>query len=141
MVYNVYKFKNHLKNLKIDNFKDKNLEEISIKEKKHQKKTLFIDSDIEIVLIVWPPNYETGIHSHPDGGCISKCLDNCLLEKRFSTKTLEIIGSNSQNKDDISYIDNSLYYHQIVNNSDKISYSLHIYSPPNYYIKNRNISI
>ena len=32
-------------------------------------------------------------------------------------------------------------YHKIINDTDTISYSLHIYSPPNYYNTNRNISI
>ena len=141
MVYNVLKFRNYLKKINFVNFKDKNLENKAIKTKSHIKKCLFRDKKVELLLIIWPPNYETKVHSHPDGGCISKCINNKLVEERYNTKTLEIIEKKNFNKNDISYIDNNLYYHKIINDTNKFAYSLHIYSPPNYYNKNRNISI
>ena len=138
---NVLKFKNYLKKFNLNNFKDKILENEAIQTKSHIKKCLFRDKQVEMLLIVWPPNYETKVHSHPEGGCISKCIDNKLVEERYNTKTLDIIGKKIFNINDISYIDNKLYYHKIINDTDTISYSLHIYSPPNYYNTNRNISI
>lgn len=141
MVYNVLKFRNYLKKINLVNFKDKNLENKAIKTKSHIKKCLFRDNKVEMLLIIWPPNYQTKVHSHPEGGCISKCINNKLVEERYNTKTLDIIEKKKFNKNDISYIDNKLYYHKIINDTDKFAYSLHIYSPPNYYNKNRNISI
>lgn len=141
MVYNVLKFRNYLKKINLVNFKDKNLENKAIKTKSHIKKCLFRNKQVELLLIVWPPSYQTKVHSHPKGGCISKCISNKLVEERYNTKTLDIIEKKNFNKNDISYIDNKLYYHKIINDTDKFAYSLHIYSPPNYYNKNRNISI
>lgn len=141
MVYNVLKFKSYLENLEIKDYKDHKLEKEAFSEKKHKKKVLFIDDQIEMVLIIWPGNYQTGIHSHPEGGCISKCLENTLIENRYDTENVNLIDSKKQQKNSISYIDNKLYYHKIINNTSEVAYSIHIYSPPNYYNKNRNIFI
>ena len=141
MIYNVLNFKEYLENLEINEFVDKDLEQIATRDKKHKKKCLFRDENIEILLIVWPPNYETAVHSHPEGGCISKCLKNNLLEERYNVNSLELIEKKKFKKNNISYIDNTLYYHRIKNLTDYTAYSLHIYSPPNYYNKNRNIFI
>jgi len=139
MIYNVLNFKIPLKNLEIIDFKDLQLEKEAIKTKTHKKKCYFRDNNIEIILIIWPANYATKIHSHPEGGCISKCLENKLIEKTYKVHNLEFIEEKEFNKNNISYIDNTLYYHKIENNTNKVAYSLHIYSPPNYYNKNRNI--
>ena len=65
MVYNVLKFKSYLENLEIKDYRDHKLEKEAFSKKKHKKKVLFIDDQIEMVLIIWPGNYETGIRSHP----------------------------------------------------------------------------
>jgi cysteine dioxygenase len=127
--------------LNISNFRDLNLEIKVKKQKRHQRKILFQDNETEIVLIIWPSNYKTAIHSHPEGGCISKCLQNSVCENRYDVNSKKLIDKKHFYKNNISYIDNTLYYHSIENYSNKISYSLHIYSPPNYYNKNRNIKM
>ena len=98
----------------------------------YNKTVIFKDNKFEIILISWDKNSETKIHSHPSNGCIMRILKGEILEEKYDTKTKEKIGVNKYFEGNTSYIHDDLYYHKIINGSEK-SYSLHIYSPPNFY--------
>jgi hypothetical protein len=83
MIYNVLNFKIPLKNLEIIDFKDLQLEKEAIKTKTHKKKCYFRDNNIEIILIIWPANYATKIHSHPEEGVYLNVWKINLLRKHI----------------------------------------------------------
>ena len=39
--------------------------------------------NIEILMLVWPENYETAIHNHPEDGCMMMCLEGEVCEERY----------------------------------------------------------
>ena len=86
--------------------------------------------EYEIYLIIWDCNSKTPIHDHADNGCWLKVLDGKIHEKKYSD-TLNLLYDNVYENGDISYMNNNVGFHSIIN-SDKISYTLHVYSPPNH---------
>ena len=99
------------------------------KDKKYYKNIIFKNDDLELILIKWERNAETTIHSHPKNGCILKLLEGKLKEERFINNKL--YNSNELSVDSVGYMHDSLGSHKITALED--SYSLHLYSPPNYY--------
>jgi len=85
-------------------------------------------------IITWNKCKESPIHDHSKNGCIYKILHGTLIEELYNNN-LKIIQKNILHKDTIKYIDNKIGYHKIINPTDDISVSLHIYSPPNYKTK------
>lgn len=94
------------------------------------KNTIYQCDKFEIVLICWNKNQTSNIHDHPDKGCILIVLDNYLIEE-FYNLDIKLEKINNINQNEISYIDNTMGYHKIIN-KDKPTISLHIYNPPNY---------
>jgi quercetin dioxygenase-like cupin family protein len=92
--------------------------------KNFEKKILFKNENYELVLINWENGAFTTFHNHPKNGCILKVLDGKLYEYN-EMKPLIL------NKDNVSV---KLYdeYHRII--ALEKTYSLHYYSPPNFYI-------
>lgn len=106
---------------------------INLEDNKYNKNVIYRDDKFEIIFISWGKNAETKIHCHPKNGCIMKILEGKLIEETYnSTFDNKKLGVNYYNFNDTSYIHNSLYKHKIINGKDP-SFSLHIYSPPNYY--------
>ena len=70
-------------------------------------------------IITWNKYQKNSIHDHSKNGCIYNA-------------NLKLIMSKSINQNETKYIDNTIGYHKMINNTDKIIVSLHIYSPPNY---------
>lgn len=107
-----------------------------IKKNTYNKNILYRNDNFEIILISWDKNICTNIHRHPENGCIMNILDGCLKEEIYKTEYgyNNCIKKNTFKKGDISYIHDSLGYHKIYN-KNQYSYSLHIYSPPNFYNK------
>ena len=101
-----------------------NYEEFNInKPNKYEKKILYRNKDYELVLINWKKGAVTKYHNHPKNGCVLKVLNG---------KLNEIDNSNSVilNKNDVTFkLHNQ--YHKIV--ALENTYSLHYYSPPNFY--------
>ena len=57
-----------------------------------------------------------------------KVVDGGLQENIFSDQ-LDLLDIKNYNKNDVTYIDNSIGYHSILNPYYESSVSLHIYSP------------
>lgn len=94
------------------------------------KNIIYQSKLFEIVLICWNSNQSSNIHNHPDKGCILKVVDNYLIEEFYNTN-IKLEKITTINKNDISYIDNDIGYHKIIN-QQKPTISIHIYSPPNF---------
>ena len=92
----------------------------------YNRKLLYRDENIEMLLLCWEPYQYTKLHNHSCNGCLMKILKGNLGECIFSHKGLTF---NDYKVGDISYIDNKIGNH-IIQNNDKNSVSLHIYSPP-----------
>ena len=139
LILDLRKYKNKNLNLFLKNMNNYKLDYLVkeygiIKKKSYNKNIIFRNEDFEIILISWDKNICTNIHSHPENGCIMKILDGNLKEEIYKENHLNsyLIKKNNFNKGDISFIHDSLGYHRIIN-EDQYSYSLHIYSPPNFY--------
>ena len=104
--------------------------EIPYNDRNYKRYTVYIDDLYEIILIEWDKNSESSIHDHGENGCIFRILKGFLLEEIYKEKNLITTSILSEN--DTSYINNSIGYHKIYNKYHDKTYSLHLYSPPNY---------
>lgn len=96
---------------------------------KFQKNLVHRDKQFEIFLINWPLEYQGKIHNHAENGCLLKVLKGELHE-RIYLPNLELQEVKDIGKGSISYLDNTIGYHNINNAYFNNSVSLHIYSPP-----------
>ena len=81
------------------------------------------------------PNQKSTIHNHSENGCLFKILKGNIQENHYNTDNLKKISQKILSINDVNYISNNMYYHQMINLDNDITVSLHIYSPPNYKIK------
>lgn len=63
-----------------------------------------------------------------------KVLEGCLEEYKYDPKKITIIKKNTYMKNSLFFINNS-FYHKIENPTIFPTFSLHIYSPPEYKVK------
>ena len=111
----------------------KYIEDVDDYEYKKIKIPLTNDKDLfDLYLICWGTKAFAPIHDHSNIGCHLFLLQGKLNENLYSVNNNNFIKTNQIKSGDISFINNNLYYHSICNESNKKSYSLHIYSPPNY---------
>jgi len=96
----------------------------------YYKELVYKNNLIEIFVITWSINESSKIHTHPDNGCLMKILYGSLTEEKYDNG-LKLIQTNLLNRDKVSYIEGNKILHKIIN-QNKISVSLHIYSPPNF---------
>ena len=100
------------------------------------KRLVYNNNEYEIFVVSWMPFKKSTIHDHSENGCLYKVLEGNLDEERYSfDKSFKLLETKKQKEKDINYIDNDICLHRMINNTNKIVYSLHIYSPPNYNIK------
>lgn len=85
---------------------------------------------IDIFFIVWKPNSVSKIHNHSKNGCFLFLLKGDIKEEIYSKK-LSLIDINYYSTFDLSYINDSIGYHRIVN-TNKYAYTLHFYHPKNH---------
>lgn len=95
----------------------------------YSKHVLFRNNIFELILIKWDKGCATTIHKHPHNGCLMKVLEGNIIEERYFDE--EKYELNNLKKDDIGFMHNILGDHKIYALEE--SYSLHLYSPPNYY--------
>lgn len=98
----------------------------------YNKKTLFANNMVEIVLICWKEGQKSPIHDHPENGCIMKLLSGQLKEVRYTTN-LKNNAVTYIKPNDVLYIDNYIGFHDIEALKDSVS--LHVYSPPHHVAK------
>jgi cysteine dioxygenase len=100
----------------------------------YKRNTIYQDTEFEIVIITWNKNSKSEIHDHSKNGCALKLLQGNLIEEIYDLK-LNKIKSESLLTNNISFINNNIGYHKIINQNE-LSVSMHIYSPPNYISEN-----
>tara|TARA_B110000027_G_C15845195_1_gene180201 strand:+ start:56 stop:496 length:441 start_codon:yes stop_codon:yes gene_type:complete len=106
---------------------------INLKNNTYNRNLVYRDKNFELFIISWNKNNYSGIHNHSENGCLFKILEGEIVETRYNIKNLEegvMIKYNTYSE--VSYIDNSLYYHKMENIFDIPCISLHIYSPPKF---------
>lgn len=113
--YSSQDWKNYISNLP----KEKNI---------HNKYLIPLKNpDFDFYLIHWPPFVKSPIHSHSDFGCFQKILEGELLEKRFTLDNQKYISEQILQKNQVAFINDFQALHQVINPSNKDSFSLHIY--------------
>jgi len=120
--YNFFKYNNNI-NCLYNLFKNTNINDwhkYKINNpNNYEKNIIFKNNEFELILISWAENATTNYHNHPKNGCILKVLEGKLKENN------KIIFPGHVG---INYHTD---YHKI--KSLKKSYTLHLYSPPDFY--------
>ena len=127
---NIRHLANILKNYDSDDWKKYIINDLS-GNKSYNKSLVNETAEFSIYIITWKKHKESKIHNHSSNGCLSMILQGTLIENYYNNK-LEYTGFKIVEKNNISYIDNNMYYHNMKNNTDNIAVSLHIYSPSNH---------
>lgn len=125
---NVYQFQEFWNKLEINNnyfFPSNN------KEPKYHRKILHRTDIYEIVLIKWEKNSFAKLHYHPKNGCLLKILSGKIREKKYKNNKCYL--DKVYNENQISYMHDYYGGHEI--EALETSFSIHLYSPPNYYEK------
>lgn len=101
---------------------------------KYKRNLVRKDDYIEMLVICWEKGQQSGIHDHPESGCLMKLLDGNIQENVYECVDgkIKCIESNTLVKSDIAYKQGKQGLHDIINSDIEKSVSLHIYSPPNY---------
>lgn len=107
---------------------------INLKKNAYNRTLIYKNYDFDIYLITWDKKCKSKIHNHSENGCIVKVLEGSLIENIYN-KELEKVKTNILPKKSVSFISNNIGFHNIINDTDNISMSLHIYSPPNHKTK------
>jgi cysteine dioxygenase len=90
----------------------------------------------DVYIIVWNSYEKSKIHNHAENGCWLKVLKGKLQENLYDSN-LNSIDHKIIKEGDLSFIKNSIGYHNIINKENEKALTLHIYSPKdhktNYY--------
>lgn len=98
----------------------------------YNRQLIHRNDNYDMYLITWGINSKSKIHNHSNNGCCLKLLDG-KLEENIYDSNLSLKETNLFNSDSISFMSNSIGYHDIKNiDKNNASISLHIYSPPNH---------
>ena len=94
-----------------------------------------IHNDLFTVLVLcWSKGCKSQIHDHPCDGCFIVGIDGKLEETQFQkTKENELIPTitNKISKGDISWMHDTIGFHQVANGSEtENATTIHIYHPP-----------
>jgi hypothetical protein len=103
---------------------------ISFSDTKYNRKKVFQNDQIELIVISWKAQQHTLIHDHPEGGCVMKVLSGLLCEDKYSENAEIYLNTTCLDKGSISYSKGKDILHQILARLDSVS--IHIYAPPNY---------
>ena len=108
---------------------------VKIDDKRYCRNKIFENDNFEIFIISWNKNQNAPIHDHSCNGCWLKVLSGELIENRYKTDSLELYQSNFMKTNDVSFMKNDIGYHSILNASDEIAITFHVYNPPNHKTK------
>jgi cysteine dioxygenase len=108
---------------------------VKIDDKRYCRNKIFENDNFEIFVISWNKNQNAPIHDHSCNGCWLKVLSGELIENRYKTDSLELYQSNFMKTNDVSFMKNDIGYHSILNASDEIAITFHVYNPPNHKTK------
>ena len=90
-----------------------------------------------MMVLCWGESQVSPVHSHPNSNCFVKLLSGVMQETIFSfpsiesSKKLQIIKETQFNRDDVTYMHDSIGLHAMENPShSEGSVTLHLYIPP-----------
>ena len=129
-IKNFQNIKNILNNYSGDDWK----KFIKINDSIYHKEKIFENDYLDIYIITWNKKQQSQIHNHSKNGCWLKMLQGKLIENIYD-KNINLQVKNILNSGDISFMHDDIGYHQIINDNDDISVSLHVYSPPKHVTK------
>ncbi|MDT0559348.1 cysteine dioxygenase family protein [Ichthyenterobacterium sp. W332] len=100
--------------------------------KKYTRNCLYRDENLELILICWEPNQQTSIHNHGGEECWLGICNGEIEEQHFIDENgaLKLIQCETLAEGNISYMNDKLGIHRLINNSDKRVMSLHLYAKP-----------
>ena len=104
---------------------------VSFNKKKYKRIPLthFSSPYFEFIIICWKKGQNAPVHNHPKNGCLVKILKGSLKEIHYN-KNLISTKEHIHSTNSISYLDDTLGYHEVIPMEDTVS--LHIYAPPKY---------
>ena len=95
----------------------------------YYKNIIYKNDLFELILIKWDKNSETSIHCHPENGCLLKPISGKIKEIRYFNNKKE--EKTDLKINEVYYMHDKIGKHKII--ADEDSYSIHLYSPPNFY--------
>lgn len=100
---------------------------------KYLKHLVYSNDYIDIFIICWNTNQKSGVHDHPENGCLMRILEGKLQEDIYikDDGQYKFYFSSRILEGGATYKEKNLCVHDIINIANK-TVSLHIYSPPNY---------
>lgn len=106
---------------------------LSFSEEKYTRNKVYTNGDIDILVICWNNNQQSGIHDHPENGCLLRMLQGSIKEEVYIKQDDKYTYSktNYLEHNKVSYKEGNCCIHNIMN-GNQLSVSLHIYSPSNY---------
>lgn len=106
---------------------------LSFCDEKYTRNKVYTNDDIDILVICWNNNQQSGIHDHPENGCLLRMLQGSIKEDVYVNEENKYTytKTNYLEYGKVSYKEGKRCIHNIVNGNQK-SVSLHIYSPSNY---------
>lgn len=96
---------------------------------------VYQDDNIDILILCWNSYQQSGIHDHPENGCLLRIMQGKLTEEVYEKDVDNKFILKEENKlltDEISYQVGKDGLHNIINEDEEQVVSIHIYSPPNY---------
>ncbi len=87
----------------------------------------------ELILICWSAQCITPIHGHGGQDCWVYQVEGALTEKRFvKNEAEELVETKSMTLEagDLTYMEDKMGYHQLLNETDQRGCTLHVYASP-----------
>lgn len=107
------------------------IEDVEYDTKTYRRKVIYIDDDIEIIVIGWDKGQSSAIHDHPENGCIYRIIEGEMVERLYNKDIVEE-QTKILKKGEIGNMMDNQRYHKMENRTNERASSIHIYSPPNY---------
>ncbi|RLV91559.1 Cysteine dioxygenase CDG1 [Spathaspora sp. JA1] len=96
-----------------------------------------INGNANLLILVWSPEKSSAIHDHANAHCCMKILAGELVESLYDiprvegSSKMEVKKMTTLVRDEVGYISDNIGLHRITNPlKDRVSVSLHLYTPP-----------
>lgn len=105
---------------------------VNFNNEKYNKCTIYKNEYFIICIISWKQGQKSGIHNHPQNGCIFKCLEGKLKEEIFKNdmNNITYISYDCISEGDIKYSYGDIYLHDITPIENSVT--LNVYCNPDF---------
>ena len=102
---------------------------ITPKNGSYKKLSIHEEELFQLYYIKWNSNSVSGIHGHPHQKCFFKILEGSLQEYVYPTyiDSCNLHSKHTYTPGYVSFIDDTIGFHNIMNNNERDAYSLHLY--------------